>query len=102
MFIIVEGYRFTQPKLRMLVEDSIPNVDGVYIIWQLLSNGEYRMVDCGVSHKERLGERVRNHNREKCWNLNGGRYISYLATPYPFSVEREIRSKRPWLPCGKI
>jgi len=84
--------------------DQLESRSGVYAVLSQPSNG-YTVVDVGESAQVR--ERVRSHERERCWRANAAGGLTFAAhytpgmqQPGRMEIEQELRRQyRP--PCGE-
>ena len=95
------GYQFDGAYLS---RDSLKSRSGVYVIW-CENEDKWTVLDVGES--DDVKKRVKNHDRESCWERNCSGTIYYSAT-YMLNlqqagrveIEKRIRTlENP--PCGR-
>ena len=67
--------------------DSLRPISGVYVIW-CENEGEWTVLDVGEAAN--VKERVKNHDREPCWERNCSGTIYYSATYTP-NLQQAVR-----------
>lgn len=107
----VEGVLFTGESgedyfFEIYPKDStFPNISAVYIFVKRISNssGKYSYKPLYIGESSELGERIKNHNKEKCVEKNGYTHICILPIQkekHRLEIESDLIHK--WdTPCNK-
>jgi hypothetical protein len=75
--VTIEGIVFDYELLEN--QQNLPSCKGIYIILCVKSNGNYVVVDVGMTYEQGIKDRISNHDRRDCWdsNCHYGLYVAY-------------------------
>lgn len=96
--INIDGYEFWG---YYTLDENMRKVGGVYVIFDGQGN---KFIDVGET--DDLSDRPRNHERKPCWIRNCPNGIYFAARVEEdenkrLTIESDIRSRHPEMPCGK-